>query len=98
MSDTSREKNIYRNAWSHWQSWMASRLVLVKASCPVILSQRGWYVLLEVSIFLAMDVACILIVKSARTFEPLLLPRRCMIRVRDRLMWKGCDPCHDFRV
>ena len=74
MSDTSREKNIYRNAWSHWQSWMASRLVLVKASCPVILSQRGWYVLLEVSIFLAMDVACILIVKSARTFEPLLLP------------------------
>ena len=38
------------------------------------------------------------IVKSARTFEPLLLPRRCMIRVRDHLMWKGCDPCHDFRV
>ena len=47
---------------------------------------------------LLMDVACILIVKSARTFEPLLLPRRCMIRVRDHLMWKGCDPCHDFRV
>ncbi|VEI24900.1 Uncharacterised protein [Rothia aeria] len=23
---------------------------------------------------------------------------RCMIRVRDHLMWKGCDPCHDFRV
>ena len=38
------------------------------------------------------------IVKSARTFEPLLLPRRCMIRVRDHLMLKGCDPCHDFRV
>ena len=38
------------------------------------------------------------IVKSARTFEPLLLPRRCMIRVRDHLMLKGCDPCHDFRI
>ena len=38
------------------------------------------------------------IVKYVRTFEPLLLPRRCMIRVRDHLMLKGCDPCHDFRI
>lgn len=74
---------------------------ITAGACRVLLP-RGlvvweWYAPRRL-LSLLMDVACILIVKSARTFEPLLLPRRCMIRVRDHLMWKGCDPCHDFRV
>ena len=44
------------------------------------------------------DVACLLLLRVHALSSRYFCPRRCMIRVRDHLMWKGCDPCHDFRV
>ena len=44
------------------------------------------------------DVACILLLRAHAPSSRYFYPCRCMIRVRDHLMWKGCDPCHDFRV
>ena len=44
------------------------------------------------------DVACVLLLGTHAPSNRYFCPRRCMIRVRDHLMWKGCDPCHDFRV